>query len=374
MARNIVILSDGTGQGASMPDKLTNVCKLWHATRDASADRQVAFYDAGLGASDGRSWWRWGHDLLSKATGLGISRNIKDCYGALIKEYTPGDHVFLFGFSRGAYTVRSLGGVLSLCGIPTRDASGKDPRTNQAARDALVEEAVETVYKHYGNDEQTKEQRRALGKAFRDKYASVFDADPFVPFFIGVWDTVRALGIPGSSGLIGWRHAFHDATLNRKVRWARQALAIDENRKVFAPEIWNEREETAQDKARGRIKQVWFAGAHSDIGGGYPETELADLTLDWMIKEATAINPPLIVDASKLTLRPSHKGQQHDERTGWGHLWVQGTRESWAPDILKETEIGSRFGEATVPHMDGERPYRPHALRQHKAYKNRYTQ
>src|SRR5262249_39503087 len=119
MAKNIVLLSDGTGQGASMPKaERTNVWKLWDATKKADPANQVTFYDEGLGAEHKREWWRWAYDLASRATGLGISQNIKDCYTALIEYYEPSDRVFLFGFSRGAFTVRSLGGVLSLCGIP----------------------------------------------------------------------------------------------------------------------------------------------------------------------------------------------------------------------------------------------------------------
>src|ERR1700716_2095079 len=104
-------------------------------------------------------------------------------------------------------------------------------------------------------------------------------------------------------------------------------LSIDEKRQIFAPEIWDESEESPEAKARGRIKQVWFPGVHSDIGGGYPETGLSDLALEWMIKEAMAVEHPLIVDMTKLKLKPSHEGIQHDERTGWGRTWTEGTRE-----------------------------------------------
>src|SRR5262245_4756325 len=244
MSKNIVLLSDGTGQGASMPKaERTNVWKLWDATKKAAPDQQVTFYDEGLGAEHKAEWWRWAYDLASRATGLGISQNIKDCYTALIEYYEPGDRVFLFGFSRGAFTVRSLGGVLSLCGIPQRDAGGNSPRDrqNKKGRLALVEEAVEKIYKHYGGNEKERE-RIALGADYRQRYRSLaMDSSslPF-PYFIGVWDTVRALGIPGSSGLVLWRHAFHNATLNALVPYARQALSIDENRETFAPEIWDE--------------------------------------------------------------------------------------------------------------------------------------
>jgi uncharacterized protein (DUF2235 family) len=376
MAKNVVIFSDGTGQGASMPKaERTNVWKLWDATKIAAPTQQITFYDEGLGAEHKREWWRWGYDLASRATGLGISQNIKDCYTALIEHYELGDRVFLIGFSRGAFTVRSLGGVLSLCGIPQRDSAGKNPRDpkNKKGRLALVKEAVEKVYKHYG-DNQKKKERIALGAEYRDRYHSISigASDPPFPYFIGVWDTVRALGIPGSSGAVFWRHAFHDATLNPHVPHARQALSIDENRQIFAPEIWDESEETPEAKALGRIKQVWFPGVHSDIGGGYSETDLSDLALEWMVHEATAVEHPLIIDTAKLRLQPSYDGIQHDERTGWGRAWVEGTREGarngQGPDILHEDFVHKRFGLPKARCVTGDRLYRPKALAKHRDY------
>ena len=380
MAKNVVIFSDGTGQGASMPKaQRTNVWKLWDATKIAAPAQQITFYDEGLGAEHKREWWRWGYDLVSRATGLGISQNIKDCYTALIEHYEPGDRVFLIGFSRGAFTVRSLGGVLSLCGIPQRDSAGKNPGDpkNKKGRLALVKEAVEKVYKHYG-DNQKKKERIALGAEYRDRYHSISigASDPPFPYFIGVWDTVRALGVPGSSGLVFWRHAFHDATLNPHVPHARQALSIDENRQVFAPEIWDESEETPEAKVLGRIKQVWFPGVHSDIGGGYRETGLSDLALEWMVHEATAVEHPLIIDTTKLRLKPSYDGIQHDERTKWGRAWVEGTREGVrngeGPDILHEDFVHKRFGLPKARCVTGDRPYRPKALAKHRDYLSFY--
>jgi uncharacterized protein (DUF2235 family) len=373
MAKNILIFSDGTGQGASMPSKRTNVLKLYEATKDAAdAANQTTFYDPGLGAADDKDdgWWRWGHDLLSKATGLGISQNISDCYGALIDLYQPDDRIYLFGFSRGAYTARSVGGVLSLCGIPTQDSRGRSLQgeANKKVRDALVAEAVESVYKHYGNDRK-KAERVRLGAEYRRRYNGNLAGteDPPVPYFIGVFDTVRALGMPGSSGLVGWRHAFHDATLNSRVPYARHAISIDENRDVFKPELW---EETEADRTSGRIKQVWFPGVHSDIGGGYAECELADLTLAWMIDEATSIPQPIIVDRTKLSLNPSCKGMQHDERTGWGQAWTEGTREQFKATNLWEAHVGDRFKEDNVPMMGRRAPYRPRALSGNPTYNN----
>src|SRR3954451_20094304 len=376
MAKNIVIYSAGPRQGASLPAAVrSNVWKLWNATEKAAPGQQVAFYDEGLGAEHKSEWWRWAYDLASKATGLGISQNIKDCYVALIEFYEPGDRVFLFGFSRGAFTVRSLGGVLSLCGIPRRDAEGKSARGDKTVRTALAEEAVSKIYQHYGDD-QKKQERIALGQKFcadHDSYAIETGNPPF-PYFIGVWDTVRALGIPGSSGVsFLFSHAFHDATLNPHVPYARQALSIDENREIFKPEIWEEKDETEEARARGRVKQRWFPGVHSDIGGGYKETGLSDLSMAWMLEEATKIPNGLIVDPA-LKLQPAFDGLQHNERTGLGLTWIEGTRESSfdgkGPLALHETFVRQRFGLATARCLPKDAPYRPRPLRAHPDYKD----
>ncbi|MBM3530711.1 MAG: DUF2235 domain-containing protein [Alphaproteobacteria bacterium] len=368
MPNNVLIFSDGTGQGASMPDKQTNILRLFRATENAALGSQLAFYDPGLGASDANvekdsSWKRWSHDLLSKATGLGISQNVKDCYAALIRLYRPGDRIYLFGFSRGAYTVRSLGGVLSLCGVPLRDAQGRSPAVDKEACAALVDEAVDKIYKHYGNDEATKSERLQRGANFRRDFGgNLADGNPAVPHFIGVFDTVRALGFPGSSGLIGWRHAFHDATLNSRVPYARHALAIDENRDVFKPELW---EETPNDETSGRIKQRWFPGVHSDIGGGYAERGLSDLALEWMVDEATSIPDPIAVDRNMLALACNCAAMQHDERTGLGKAWVKGTREIRNNAVLHQDHVRDRFRAAFVPTVHGNAPYRPPSLASH---------
>ncbi len=372
MAKNIVIFSDGTGQGAAVPqDRWTNVRKLWDATKAAAPDRQVAFYDPGLGSADQKdhSWRRRAHDVVSRLTGLGISRNIKDCYAAIIENYEPGDRIFLFGFSRGAYTVRSMASVLALCGVPQHDAAGR-PARDKAVRDALVEAAVEKVYKHYGGAA-TEKKRKARGAAFRKKYGGNLAGthEPPVPYFIGVWDTVRAIGVPGSGSLFHWRHAFHSAALDPRIPYARQALSIDENRRAFKPELW---EETAADRASGRIKQVWFPGVHSDVGGGYVESELSDLALDWMTREATTVPEPLIVDMTRLPLRPSYDGLQHDERTGMGVIRREGTREGYRPDVLYEPHVGNRFKLRLARSVTGDAPYRPRALRAHRDYKHLY--
>jgi hypothetical protein len=234
---------------------------------------------------------------------------------------------------------------------------------------------VSKVYQHYGDDEKKRE-RIALGEKFRAEHASyaIDTSDPPFPYFVGVWDTVRALGIPGSSGVsFLFAHAFHDATLNPHVPYARQALSIDENREIFRPEVWDESKESPEARARGRIKQRWFPGVHCDIGGGYKETGLSDLALAWMIEEVTAIPNPPIIDP-RLTPAPNFEGLQHNERTGWGVAWVEKTREGLfgvnGPETLHEKFVSRRFDLPTAKCLPKDGPYRPRAIRNHPDYKD----
>jgi uncharacterized protein (DUF2235 family) len=211
MPRNILIFSDGTGQaGGLTPDQnISNIYKLYRATRcgpenNIDPGQQLTFYDPGLGSQPDSGFWfitrayRWLHDVVSQATGLGITTNIIDCYAALLRLWQPGDRVFLFGFSRGAYTVRCLASVLSFCGIPTTMADGKTPlfRDVDSTR-RIAKEAVKKVYTYVGSpkDAAYLEQRKTLALRFRRKYGSDIDgASNANPFFVGVFDTVASLG------------------------------------------------------------------------------------------------------------------------------------------------------------------------------------
>lgn len=209
MSKNIVIFSDGTGQrgGRFFDEARTNVYKLYRATRcgpDSTIDpkEQLAFYDAGLGTlpRDGNAIsriWRFGYNLVSQATGLGISGNIIDCYAAILRMWEPGDRIFLFGFSRGAYTVRCLAAVLSSCGVPTQMKDGSPLRRDKSTSRAIAKEAVTRVYQHVSSPRDAKylPQRTALAERFRFQYGSNSEtASNAHPHFIGVFDTVASLG------------------------------------------------------------------------------------------------------------------------------------------------------------------------------------
>jgi hypothetical protein len=220
---NIIIYSDGTGQrgGLLFDERRSNIYKLFRATRcgpDSSVNpaEQLTFYDPGLGTappghegsgiigSAGRAFY----NMVSQATGLGITANIVDCYAAIIRLWRPGDRIFLFGFSRGAYTVRCLSAVISLCGVPTQDKRGNPLRRDEKTARRIAGKGVKRVYQHTESrktfpKKRQKElfsQREELGRRFRERYASRNPANPnkanIYPYFIGVFDTVASLAKP----------------------------------------------------------------------------------------------------------------------------------------------------------------------------------
>jgi len=213
MSKNILIFSDGTGQaGGVRPDQhLSNVYKLYRASRTGCdspinpAD-QVAFYDAGLGTDDDAGQLLLGavkylRKLLASATGRGITKNIAECYTAILNSYEPGDRIYLFGFSRGAYTARCVAGVLALCGVPTQGRDGNPLRRYGSETRSVADEAVRRVYEHGAGKAAGKydDERNELARRFREKYASDSNGEPNVePYFIGVFDTVASLGATGA--------------------------------------------------------------------------------------------------------------------------------------------------------------------------------
>lgn len=219
MPRNIVIFSDGTGLrgGVQVDENRSNIYKLYRATRggpDSSVDpaEQIAFYNAGIGTIPpdsgflGAAYNRF-YNFVSQSLGLGLTSNMIACYAALVQFWRPGDRIFLFGFSRGAYTVRCLAAVICKCGIPTQMKDGAPMQYDAASAKAIAGEAVRRVYQHTSSwdkatprQRQLLAQREALAARFRQRYASAAMGDdnaPNVyPHFIGVFDTVASLSNP----------------------------------------------------------------------------------------------------------------------------------------------------------------------------------
>jgi uncharacterized protein (DUF2235 family) len=256
--KRIVVCCDGTW---NRPDEVspTNVAKIHGAVADTDGEtEQVAFYHAGVGTSGGLDRYMGG------GFGWGLSWNVRDCYRLVVESYDPGDHLFFFGFSRGAYTARSTVGLIRNAGILRREHVDR------------IDEAYE-LYRGRGDD---RHPNGAESQRFRQSYSH----DEIEVRFVGVWDTVGALGIPGVPKLLAGRlWAFHDTQLSSKVELAYQALAIDEQRRPFVPSLWYR--SPGDDHV---LEQRWFAGVHSDVGGGYPQCSLADITLSWMAGRARA--------------------------------------------------------------------------------------
>lgn len=292
--KRICICCDGTW---NTPEKTsggqavaTNVVKIAVAIRERSDDgaEQVVYYDRGIGTSG--PWLRRAFDA---ATGTGMSRNILEAYRFLVRHYAPGDALFLFGFSRGAFTVRSLAGLIRNSGLLRREA----------------EDRIDAAYALYRSRAPEAHPRASEAIAFRLAHA-IADVTPIQ--FIGVWDTVGALGNPVHIGRaldwFGRRNQFHDTQLSSTVRHACHAVAVDETRRHFAATLWHQ----AMPVPGQRLEQVWFAGAHSNVGGGYPATGLSDLALEWMIAGARAAG--LAIDAPEM--RPDPMEVPEDARRG----------------------------------------------------------
>lgn len=258
MSKRIVFCADGTWQA---PVNNTNVYRLYKALT-VTAD-QVTFYDDGVGA-DATGLDR----LLDGAFGQGILQKIKDGYTKIAHVYEPGDQIFLFGFSRGAYTARSLAGMIANCGIPT-GAFSDDCVTQvfAAYRDPVNRASILAGLTGCG-----------LGKATIQ--------------MVGVWDTVGALGIPAIFGEVDMTtYEFLDTGLHPDIKNAYQCLAVDERRLQFQATLW-----TSAPAAGQTVEQVWFSGCHGDVGGGTAQvggvdagTRLCDITLGWMAVKAQSL-------------------------------------------------------------------------------------
>lgn len=255
MSKHIVIAADGTWNDPHDAHP-TNVLRMARAVAPVAetGEKQVVFYDWGVGSDT--------HKLLGGATGMGLQKNIEDAYRFIVQNHDPGDKLFLFGFSRGAYTVRCLAGLLNNCGVLKRTHAH------------LIPKAFATYKK------KSSRPGSAEAAAWRAKHCRT--AERGIVEFIGVWDTVGALGIPTRVlGFAEQRDLFYDPVLGSNVLAARHAVSIDERRADFQPTLWD---------PNPRTIQMWFSGVHSDVGGGYEpkgRNALSDIPLAWMADEAT---------------------------------------------------------------------------------------
>ena len=304
--KNIVICCDGTGNEFGRNN--TNVVLTYMLAK--KDEQQVVYYDPGVGTGG----WEYEEEVGGlrakgdQATGRGLQRNVEDAYRYLMTRYSPDDRVYLFGFSRGAFTVRSLAGMLHRCGLLRTDAGN----------------FVEYASKMYNSSSDD-----AIAQEFR----AVFGM-PCPVHFIGVWDTVDSL-------IMNAGKRFHDATLNPEVSHGFHALAIDEVRRDFPPSLWDE---TAVEDDQ-TVEQAWFVGAHADVGGWYDERGLSNVTLHWMLGKACAYG--LRVDQAKLDgYAPNPHDQVHKSYDGFWR--IRGKRTRVIPSGAKiHSSVFKRMGQAS---------------------------
>ena len=289
MSKRIIFCADGTWDQAK---NQTNVYKLFKSLL-VTAD-QMPFYDDGVGAGGLPV-----SKILGGAFGTGLWAKIKEGYTKIAHVYESGDSVYIFGFSRGAYTARSLAGMIAACGLPTK---------------SFTDDMVDTAFSAYRD----KDDRAALlaklaGSSMEQAKITM----------LGVWDTVGSLGIPAAIGLVDpLLYGFLDTSLNSSVLNAYHAMAIDERRMEFPVTLW-----TSPPAPGQTLEQVWFTGVHSDVGGGEPPDAngggaLSDITLGWMMDKASALGlmfDPAAAAQYKTPLDP--KSALDTLHTSWSVLW-----------------------------------------------------
>jgi len=273
LPKNIVLCCDGTSNQFS--EDRTNVIKLYSVLQQSAS--QVTFYHPGIGTMEPSgaltSFSRAFFKIIELAVGWGLEYDIRDAYIFLMRTYEPGDKVYMFGFSRGAYTVRAVAALLHAYGLIRQ---GNETLVPYAIRMMMAIQRANNLPPGKRNEEEFEK----YSKLSREFKATMCRTD-CKPWFVGVWDTVSSVGWLENSLKLPY------VTNNPDIQFGRHAVAIDERRAFFRNHLWRK---PAPPAAGGPVdvKQVWFVGTHSDVGGGHPEKEsgLAKLALEWMIAEA----------------------------------------------------------------------------------------
>lgn len=368
--KRIAIFCDGTWNRMSA-EQPTNVLLSAQLVlpADAAGVAQITYYDEGVGTTGGRI-----STILAGAFGRGLLDKIEAAYRFLIFNYEPGDEIFIFGFSRGAYTARSLAGLIRKCGIVPRGLAGKIREIFEFYKDAAT---------HPDSDE-AQRRRMALCPAIILKDADrdwrlehgadpdlVAAAKPLVVRYVGVWDTVGALGIPQHLPLVGLltgkKYQFHDTDLSSTVRSARHAVAIDETRLSFTPALWSNLETlNATTSGVDRYHQLWFPGDHGSVGGGGDIRGLSNDALAWIMEgaeaEGLALNQTALATLKSLS-DPIAPLSNQTKPPGWvdRFLYWRGPRNGPQQKRMLSESTLARLGYEGKG--EGFRPYRPETLR-----------
>ena len=345
--KRIITCSDGTWNRPGTMDRKvvveTNVEKMYKTICSSGPDgiKQCKIYDEGVGTGYTET------DKISGGlTGHGLDKHIQDMYTFISLNYEPGDHIFLFGFSRGAYTARSIAGFIRNCGVLRPEHI------------SLVVKAFEL----YRNRNNYSTPGSDLMTSFRKNYC--FE-DITHTKFIGVWDTVGSLGIP-----LPWykfknknRYKFHDVTLSSTVSNAYHALSLDERRSLFTPTLW-EKSQSAIDNPNDpqNMEQRWFSGVHSNIGGGYADSGLSDIALNWLIEKAK--DAGLCYDDDNLKeIKPNYLGELRNSYTPTYWFW----RPSLRKITLNDNTTNQSIDKSVWERCKADEKYRPANLKEFKS-------
>jgi hypothetical protein len=347
MPKRLVLCCDGTWNtadqerdGRPCPTNVTKVA-LGLADHGGGLEQRV-YYQKGVGTKPGER-------LRGGALGVGLSRNVRDAYRFVVENYQPGDELYFFGFSRGAYTARSTVGMIRNCGVLKQEHAHRLSEAYSLYRARTIRPV----------DLESQLFRRSYSHETRIR-------------FIGVWDTVGSVGIPsvglGLTKLVNRRWGFHDTQLSTTVDAAFQALAIDELRRPFEPTLW----QRSPDAADQHVEQVWFTGDHCDVGGGHRDSALADIALLWMIQRAESCGlafrdnayrrpdggTPRGFDRQTFLVGPNPRGQIHGARR-----WIYRVlRPYHRPIGAKDAATESVARSALVRHENPSQSYAPRQL------------
>lgn len=380
--KRIILCSDGTGnKGGTGRD--TNVWRIYSTVdlHPAQSPRQIAFYDDGVGTQNFKLF-----KLLGGAFGIGLSRNIRQLYEALAKNYEPGDEIHIFGFSRGAYTARVLAALICQCGVLKVENDWTEGTIRARVREALrhhrdryrkplITGWLRRLYSWLGNTCDTPE-------AYRTGLSHDKTWDPEgrkkLITFLGVWDTVSAIGTPiaGMDWFINtllYRIEFPDLTVHHRVAKARHALAIDDERATFHPKMWDElgtrdnmklrrTEERFADMTDPDIRQIWFAGVHSNVGGGYPKQGLAYPSLTWIMQESGLRFRSRAIENAIGNINPNDK--LYDSRAGFAAYYrykprdiAQFSKDNTGQAALIDITVVERADHSTEEYAPGNLPF-----------------
>lgn len=346
MKKRIICCSDGTWNKPGLRDKgrdvFSNVQLMFKSIcRDGNGIRQVKMYESGVGSS---------YTLTDKfgggITGQGLDKKIKDVYSFLVMNYVQGDDIYLFGFSRGAYTARSVAGFIRNCGILKPENIHLLDKAFEYYRDRNAYTAPDSD----------------LMVSFRSNYC-VEDITKIK--FIGVWDTVGSLGIPLPfyKKFNMEKYKFHDVTLSSTVEHAYHALAINEHRAPFRPSLWELSKTAIDNPGLQKMEQRWFTGVHCNIGGGYLDTGLSDIALNWLMDMARQIdnNDGLVFDTAqlhpvKINANPAGPVRNSFTLQYWltGYVWRK---------VKQGTHTNETIDESVLTRIKAENNFRPRNMK-----------